>query len=188
MNETATKSQKTLELKQTWFLGVTALAVIFMFAFVILPYVDPKKPSQSVSGQLAQDFDLELLSGGAVGDRLRLSDLRGKTVILDFWASWCKPCREQARALKLAAPRLGKNAVIVGVATSDLRGESQAYLQESEPAYSNVFDENGLVARAYHVDQLPTLMIVDKKGQIRGRYSRVLTADRLIELVQKWED
>ncbi len=188
MTEAPHKPQKTLELKQTWFLGVMALAVIFMFAFVILPYVDPKKPASSVAGQVAQDFDLELLSGGAPGDRLRLSDLRGSTVILDFWASWCKPCREQAQALEVAARRVGENVRIVGVATSDQRADALSYLETSRPPYPNVFDQDGQVGRAYGVAQLPTLMIVSARGEIRGRHSRILSAEKIVELVADLED
>ena len=188
MSENHEKSQKTLEIKQTWFLGVTALAVILMFAFVILPYVDPKKSTQAVAGEVAQDFDLELIAGGSPGDRVRLSDLRGKVVLLDFWASWCKPCREQGHALSSAAKELQDEAYILGVATSDQRSLAMSYLAEASPPYPNAFDEEGLVGRAYQVAQLPTLMLIDAKGQIRGRFSRILSSAKIVELVRELEE
>ena len=188
MKQSEPKAQKTLPLSQTWYLGVSALAVIFMFAFVILPYVDPKKQSGAIAGELAQDFDLELLSGGAAGDRIRLSDLRGKPVILDFWASWCKPCREQATVLEAAYSKLQGRVHVLGVSTSDQRNDAVAYLEQAKPSYSNAFDADGLVGRAYQVAELPTLIIVDAKGQIRGRYNHIANAQQVIDIVDKLED
>lgn len=187
MNEIPIQPAKRLEWKQTWFLGVAALFVILMFAFVILPYVDPRRPG-AVSGELAPDFDLSLLSGGASGDRVRLSDLRGKIVILDFWASWCKPCDEQTRSLATASRELGERARILGVATSDERGAALIHAERTGAPYSNGYDEGGLVGRAYRVDQLPTLVLVDQKGHMRGRFGEVLSAARVVELVAQLEE
>ena len=187
MTEPPPAPAKTLELKQTWFLGVAALAVVSMFVFVILPYVDPKKAGQAVAGQVAQDFDLELIGGGAPGDRVRLSDLRGKPVILDFWASWCQPCREQGLALVQAAAQLGDDVTILGIATGDQRKDALDYLATAQLPYSNGLDAEGEVGRAYQVAELPTLMILDANGQIRGRYSRVVDASQVIELVRALE-
>lgn len=188
MKQSEPQAQKTLALGQTWYLGVSALAVILMFAFVILPYVDPKKQSGAIAGELAQDFDLELLSGGAAGDRIRLSDLRGKPAILDFWASWCKPCREQATVLEAAYAKLKDRAHVLGISTSDQRDDAVGYLKQAKPSYSNVFDTDGLVGRAYQVAELPTLIVVDAKGQIRGRYNHIADAQQVIDIVGKLEE
>jgi len=186
MSEPTFNSQKTLKGGQTWFLAVSALAVILMFVFVILPYVG-KKSGSSLSGETAQDFDLELLSGGATGDRIRLSDMRGRTVLIDFWASWCKPCDEQRVYLAQAAGTLGERARILGIATSDERGPALAQLSEQKTSYSNAYDKDGLVGRAYRIEQLPTLILIDPKGHIRGRYSEVLSKERIEEIVAQLE-
>ncbi len=186
MSEAAGNPQKTLQGRQTWFLAVSALSVILMFVFVILPYVN-KKSGSSLSGEAAQDFDLELLSGGAAGDRVRLSDLRGRTVILDFWASWCKPCEEQRVQLSQAAQALGEGTRILGIATSDERALAQAHVREAMTSYSNAYDEEGLVGRAYRIEQLPTLIFIDQKGHIRGRYSEVVSKERIEQIVAQLE-
>lgn len=177
----ANQPQKTLKLRQTWFLGVMAAAVVLMFAFVILPYVDP--PAK-MSGEVAADFDLELLSGGEPGDRVRLSDLRGRIVILDFWASWCQPCRLQAQALAEIAPQLGEDVYLLGIATSDTRDAALSYVREEEPPYPNAFDEAGIGRSGYHVETLPTLIIVDTQGQVRVIESRVLSGPEILALVK----
>jgi cytochrome c biogenesis protein CcmG/thiol:disulfide interchange protein DsbE len=181
MTDPAPSQKKSLELRQTWFLGLTALAVILMFAFVILPYTDAR-PAR-LSGQAAEDFDLELISGGAVGDRVRLSDLRGRVVVIDFWASWCLPCREQSKALSALSSQVAEDVYILGIATSDERPASEAFLAEEKPGYSNAFDEGGMVAGFFNVTQLPTLVILDRQGVVRVVKSQVFSLDELKALI-----
>ncbi len=182
MSDAPPASKKSLELRQTWFLGLMAAAVVLMFAFVILPYVDPK-PAK-LSGQEAPDFDLELLSGGGSGDRVRLSDLKGQIVVLDFWASWCMPCRQQSQVLSAVAPQLKPDVYLLGVATSDQRAAALAFLEEEKSPYPNAFDEEGAVGAALHITELPTVVVLDKNGVIKAAESRVLGAQELVEIIQ----
>jgi thiol-disulfide isomerase/thioredoxin len=163
---------------------VTLLAVVAMFVFVIRPYVEVKP---TVSGKEAPDFELELLSGGGAGDRVRLSNLRGKKVVLDFWASWCLPCREQAEVLAKLAPELGPDVVVLGVATSDSREEAKKFLSEKPAPYSNAFDEGGEVGRALEIKELPTLLVLDKRGTIRSASTRSLEAREIRSMVEAAE-
>lgn len=173
--------KKSLTLRQAWFLGVMALAVIFMFAFVILPYVDPKPGA--LSGEKARDFDLELISFAEPGARIRLSDLRGRVVVMDFWASWCEPCRQQSAVLKKLAPDLPDDVVLLGIATSDQRQAAEAYATSEGASYANAFDEGGAVGMAFGVTSLPTLIIVDRQGTVRLSKSQVVSEVELLSLI-----
>lgn len=183
MTEPTHHPKKSLELKQTWFLGVVAILVVLMFAFVILPYVD-KKPSK-LSGQELPDFSLELISGGEPGDRVQLSDLRGKVVLLDFWASWCVPCRQQSKTLSTLSPQLGDDVYLLGIATSDQRSAAEAFVKSEGPTYANAFDEAGRVGAALSVTELPTIMVVDGAGQVRAVESKVLSAHEVMTLLER---
>jgi thiol-disulfide isomerase/thioredoxin len=153
-----------------------ALAVVAMFAFVILPYVD--RPA-ALSGQKLA-FDLPVLAGDP-GARLNFEDLRGKPVVVDFWASWCQPCRAQMAQVSELQSRMGDRAHIVGVATSDSLAPAEAFVSEHTPPYLNVFDEGSAIARSLQVTALPTLVIVDAEGTVRDISGRPQTAAELEE-------
>ena len=174
---------KTLHPKQAWFLGVVAAAVTLMFAFVILPQLDPKKPS--LVGRPAPEFGLELLTGGEPGDRVRLSDLSGRVVVLDFWASWCKPCEEQAAIMEQVAKEFaGQDVYVLGVATSDSRDDARGFLAARDVSYPSGFDDRNAVANAYGVTALPTVVVVDRAGRVVEAEARVVSQRELAELIR----
>src|SRR4051812_24326348 len=95
---------------------------LFMGLFV-LPYLGAKTAEKSeLVGKPAPDFLLPYVTPAERGQSQRLSDLQGHVVVLDFWASWCGPCREQTPVLERVARKLGERVLVLGVGTSDERG------------------------------------------------------------------
>lgn len=177
------RSAKTLQPHQAWFLGVVALAVALLFAFVVLPKLDPKAPS--LVGRAAPEFGLELLRGGDAGDRVRLRDLRGQVVVLDFWASWCKPCEEQAAIIEQVTKELsGEDVYVLGVATSDTREAARRFLESHASSYASAFDDGNATANTYGVDVLPTVVVIDPMGKVADVHARVVGKRELVELVR----
>jgi thiol-disulfide isomerase/thioredoxin len=176
------KLKETTNPRQAWTTLLLVIAVSAFFAFVVLPYVRPKSPLEGIA---APDFALSVIHGGDAGSRIRLSDLRGKTVILDFWASWCGPCRAQAPIVDTVARRheAAGDVVVVGVSTSDERDAAIRFAQGANLSYPMVFDDSNRVAAAYSVTGLPTLIIVDKSGKIVAVRRSVVRERELEELV-----
>lgn len=113
----------------------------------------------------AADFTLPLI--GQEGT-LTLSEQRGQVVVLNFWASWCAPCREEAPVFRqMAAEYAASDVIFIGVATDDELSAAQDFLAEFEITYPNVFDADQAVAHRYNIYALPVTLIIDRDGNIR---------------------
>jgi len=103
------------------------------------------------------------------GETVTLSDLRGQVVIINFWASWCPPCREEAAYLeKTWREYQGRGVVFIGVDWVDTEKEALAYIAEFDITYFNGPDLGTRIAQAYRIRGVPETFFVDKSGQLRG--------------------
>ncbi|MGZ8782529.1 MAG: TlpA family protein disulfide reductase [Gaiellaceae bacterium] len=115
----------------------------------------------------APQFTLERLDGK--GD-LALASLRGQTVVLNFWASWCGPCKDEAPVLEDASKRWqGKGVAFVGVDVKDFRGDARDFLARYGVTYPNVYDGKGSTIGRYGVTGYPETYLIDARGRVRYR-------------------
>ncbi len=116
---------------------------------------------------LAPNFSLLSFSGGDID----LASYRGHPVVLNFWASWCLPCRAEAPTVQRVWDKYRDQGVVfLGVNNSDNDTAARAYLQEYAVTYPNVRDNAGEVAPLYHADSLPTTVLIDRDGRIVARH------------------
>jgi cytochrome c biogenesis protein CcmG, thiol:disulfide interchange protein DsbE len=114
-----------------------------------------------------------------------LDGLRGRVVVVNFWASWCGPCREEMPALEEASQayaKAGKPVTIIGVDASDVRAEAAKFLTNVGVTYPTVYDQAGLrggVAASWTVTGLPQTWFVARDGSRAGRIGGRLTVDDL---------
>jgi len=174
--------RQSLAPREAWFLAVMAAVVVGLFAFVILPYFDPK-PAPLALEEVAQR-PLPVL-GSEPGSELRLADLRGKVVLVDFWASWCKPCAAQSTLISQLADEVGDDVRVVGIATSDDRNSAEAFVRSHAPHYTAVFDTDGHVGRLLDVRVLPTLGVFDQKGGLVALERGPLSLAELRRLLER---
>ncbi|MFQ5859393.1 MAG: TlpA family protein disulfide reductase [Anaerolineae bacterium] len=114
-------------------------------------------------GQPAPDFTLELYAGG----ELTLSELRGKVVVINFWASWCDPCRDEAPDLeRIWREYKDRGVVFIGVDYVDVETDARDYLAEFDVTYPNGYDNAQRISRAYRIRGVPETFFVDKNGNI----------------------
>jgi len=105
------------------------------------------------------------------GRQMTLEELRGKAVFLNFWASWCLPCRAEAKDLEAAWQQIkGENMVFIGVALQDPEENSRAFLKEFNVTYPNGRDETGKIAVDYGVWGIPESFFIDPEGRITYKH------------------
>jgi cytochrome c biogenesis protein CcmG/thiol:disulfide interchange protein DsbE len=128
-------------------------------------------------GDEAPDFELNTLDG----ETIRLSDLRGTPVVLNFWASWCTPCRAEFPLLRNAHRSADGEFAVVGVDTGDIRGDGRQFARDQRADWPNGFDVDGAVARSYGVIGLPQTFFIRADGTIAARVPAELSEDTIRE-------
>lgn len=121
-------------------------------------------PAQAVSvGAAAPAFTLDQLGGG----KLSLADLKGHVVYLDFWASWCGPCKQSFPFMnELQARYAARGLKIVAVNVDERPADANKFLAEVPPKFTVVLDPKGLTPGAYDVQGMPTSMLIDGSGKV----------------------
>jgi peroxiredoxin len=121
------------------------------------------------TGQPAPDFALE---SRVPGETLRLSDYRGQVVVLNFWASWCGPCRQEMPEFEAEYARhtAARDLTILAVnaLSLDSRRDAERFIEEMEISFPVVYDETGAVADRYRVRGLPSTFFIDRAGVVRA--------------------
>ncbi|MCY3625885.1 MAG: TlpA disulfide reductase family protein [Candidatus Dadabacteria bacterium] len=137
-------------------------------------------PSQLV-GRPAPEFALKSFSG----EKVRLSDFRGKTLLVNFWASWCHPCREEAPALERAYMSLSGNQVeFIGINVMDDRKSAEEYVKSFGGSFVNVYDPENRVHLDYGVGGVPETFFVSPEGIITGKHRGPLTEKMIMSYME----
>lgn len=129
---------------------------------------DPRDIRTGTVGGPAPAFELERLDGNGM---LRLEDLRGKVIVLNFWASWCIPCKEENPALAATWERYRLSGVVlIGVLYQDSVEAGRAFTQRYGNTWPSVIDPNGRTGIAYGVFGIPETYFIAPDGVIAGRH------------------
>jgi cytochrome c biogenesis protein CcmG, thiol:disulfide interchange protein DsbE len=97
---------------------------------------------------------------------LQLASLRGKVVVLNFWASWCYPCKQEAPALAAAAKRYAGRAVVLGVDVNDFAGDARKFARRYGLSYPLVHDNHNVTSPKYGLTGLPETFFIDRSGTV----------------------
>ena len=158
-------------------IGVALLGVLFMSLGR-----DPSAIQSPLIGRTAPPFTLKAVG---TGETIDLQSLRGRPVVVNFWATWCGPCYEEHPTLVENARILGNNVQFVGVVFNDTEDKIQAFLRERGTAYPTVLDQQGKTAIAYGVGGVPETYFINRQGTIVAKYSGPMNTEILQSYVQK---
>lgn len=127
----------------------------------------------------------ELTGNWLVPPPLRLADLRGKQVVINFWASWCVPCRKEAPELARFDRELRGRVQLVGVDFQDAKQDARAFVREFGWRFPNVRDPQGKLASRYGLAGLPTTYVLDRQGRIARTMAGAQTYEKLRRAVEE---
>jgi len=151
-----------------WLIPVVALLAVIGYASF------RKEQPASITAALARGqrpaapvFRLPRFDGGT----LELAELRGRYVVLNFWASWCIPCKDEAPLLERAWREYrDQGLVVVGVNIQDLEPEARKFIAQTGATYPEVRDRDGTVSRAYGITGVPETFFINREGRIVSKF------------------
>ncbi|WHX98269.1 redoxin domain-containing protein [Neobacillus sp. DY30] len=164
---------------------IAAVVLIALLGVAIVQAMDKKAEPENASqeaanmgglkvGAKAPDFELKTLAG----DTVKLSDLKGKKVMLNFWATWCPPCKAEMPAMEEFHKEAGDDVVILAV-NIDPHLDVKAFIDENGITFPIPLDEEDRVNEAYQVLSIPTTYFIDTKGNIGNKYIGAMNLDAM---------
>ncbi len=135
-----------------------------ILALVFSVFAVSSLASSGMEGQTAPDFALK----SSTGENLRLSEFRGDVVMINFWATWCGPCRQEMPLLDELYARYERVGFsLLGVNIDDDSRRAMAMIEELGVDFPVLFDDRKEVSKLYEVEAMPVTVIVDRKGTVR---------------------
>ena len=172
--------------RSPWF--YVAIGVIGVFVVILALALFRTNQSQPTSGP-APDFQLTLFDGyeGNAGQNpVNLSDLKGKVVVLNFWASWCIPCAQEAADLQAVYEKYkDKDVVFLGVDWTDIEGDALNYLKRFGITYANGPDLQTKIGPRYRISGVPETYVIDRDGSVQFTKISPITVAELSGVIDR---
>jgi thiol-disulfide isomerase/thioredoxin len=161
-----------------------AILLNILWISVISTTVFAKTPGEVDVGSVLREAPLY----GFAGDYRKLSELRGKPLIINVWASWCGPCRAEMGSLERLSRRFGgKQFNIIGISTDDDANAAAAFLRQSKITFDNYLDRNLVLENMLGADSIPLTILIDAQGRVlrKIRGSKEWDSPQSLELIGK---
>lgn len=156
---------------------------VIIIAFLYFRSKINQEPGQVAPqvGYTAPDFTLKNLSGQSI----RLSDLRGQTVLINFWATWCNYCLQEMPTIEKYYERNISNFVILGVEVGESFEEVRAFVAKNGFKFNILRDPNSQVFKKYRLDSFPVTFIIDPKGIVLIKHLGYMSETNLVGYLSK---
>ncbi|MFZ7942279.1 MULTISPECIES: redoxin domain-containing protein [Bacillaceae] len=171
---------------------IAAVVLVTLLTVAIVQAMDKKTEGPETSnpvsankeglsiGAKAPDFELKTLTGETV----KLSDLKGKKVMLNFWATWCGPCKAEMPEMEQFSKEIGDDTVILAV-NIDPQLDVQSFVDEYKITFPILLDSEDKVNGIYQIMSIPTTYFIDSKGLIKNKYVGTMSLDIMKDFTKK---
>lgn len=166
------------------------VALVFVGVLIVGLKLDTSKVPPSQLDKPANEFRVAWIQGQefapqASANNFRLEDFRGKPVVLNFWASWCVSCREEAREFQTFWMKHQNDVAVIGIAIQDEQDAALKFARYYGKTYILGLDEDGKAAIDYGVTGVPETFLIDRQGVIRHKETGPVDAAKLEGLLSK---
>ncbi|MED1471183.1 redoxin domain-containing protein [Bacillus salipaludis] len=170
---------------------IAAVVLITLLTVAIVQAMDKKAEPESKTtqtsasdglevGAKAPDFELKTLAG----DKIKLSDLRGKKVMLNFWATWCPPCKAEMPAMEKFYKQKDKDLVILAV-NIDPQLDVKGFVNKNKITFPILLDTDDQVNETYQILSIPTTYFINTKGIIENKFTGGMELAQMKQLANK---
>jgi thiol-disulfide isomerase/thioredoxin len=145
----------------------TLISILSMGLLIMAPSAFSNTVGEVEIGGSLRDMPMQGLSANS----RMLSDYRGKPLVINVWASWCGPCRDEMGSLEHLSRRGGgKHFVVIGISTDDYPEKARAFLKIANTSFSHFIDQRLALENMLGADRLPLTLLIDAKGRVLGKY------------------
>ncbi|MBI2308117.1 MAG: TlpA family protein disulfide reductase [Rhodocyclales bacterium] len=142
-----------------------------LFSLLLLCLLGMAMPAAATPGEVAIGQTLrEANMQGLTGPARKLSEFRGKPLIINVWASWCGPCRAEMGSLDRLARRYGKQFNVIGISTDDYTARANTFLKAANTAFPHFIDNRLELENMLGADRIPLTLLIDAQGKVLGKY------------------
>jgi cytochrome c biogenesis protein CcmG, thiol:disulfide interchange protein DsbE len=174
--------------KKLLIVAVVTVAIGLVGIFIAGMALSAQTGNRPTVGSPAPDFSTTLYKDyrGGLPENIKLSDLRGKVVLVNFWASWCVECRKESDALEAVWRQYrDRGLVVLGMDYLDTETAAVKYLQEYNTTFPIGVDLQQTVSRMYRITGVPETFFIDKKGVVRKTVLLALSRQELVDTVEQ---
>lgn len=167
---------------------VAGILIIALMAIAIVQALDkkeePKESNEAVAqgpkeGLKAPDFELKTLTGETV----KLSSLKGKKIMLNFWATWCGPCKAEMPAIEQLSKEVDSDVAILAV-NIDPQLDVKGFVEKNGITFPILLDEEDEVNAMYQIISIPTTYFIDSKGIIQDKFIGAMPHDAMVQYIE----